>query len=410
MTAPDTPENDSHPAPLRSQRRAQAAADSLRTLIRDQALRLFGAVDAAAAAPLEMNLRFTVQPSQAWALTFDPALDEQVQAQLEDRFSQGGAFQRGRVYCFRCAGAGCDHAVPPTPLCVFNGYSPTGMPEWCEMAQALIDARDERVDQLFASHPALLARVQMGRELRARQLTPFGHSSRTYALLGQVAAGYFPLPSGRGLRPAERSPRLAVSLQVAEIRDARGRMRLELNPVSALSPDDWREFVLSDEGPAALGPAIDRAGRALEDLGGRVAAARLEKRFGAMREALQGIPAILGGLARAIERGARQDQRRTRHAQRHPRQERPVHKAWDDAREAPQAGLFYDEKRNTWVVCARQGRTHAFNEQGRHVTSFTLEAGAVEFRVRTRRWRAATPAEFAAFREKLEAPPLNDPR
>ena len=108
-----TPPAPEPAGPLRSQRRAQAAADSLRTLIRDHALRQFGAVDAAATAVVDMNLRFTVRPGEGWALTFDPPLDEQVQAQLEDRLARVGVFVRGRVYCFRCGGAAVDRLLLP---------------------------------------------------------------------------------------------------------------------------------------------------------------------------------------------------------------------------------------------------------------------------------------------------------
>ncbi len=391
-------------APDRMQRRAQAATDALRALVRDHALRRLGSREPADGSALDVTLRFGVRPADGWSLTFDPPLAEQVEEQLDNSLDSGDRFQRGRIHCFRCATSDCPHASPPNPLSVFRGYSSTGVPEWCEMAQVLIEAQDERVDLLFASPPSVLARVQMGRELRSRQLAPFGRASRSYALLGQVVAGYLTAPVGAG--PHRRADRLALTIQVVETRDQRGKPRLTLNPVTVMSPPEWEEWLVSsDVTAAALAAAISQAGRELDEIGIKVAHARDENRAAGLRQALQGVPGVLNGLARALERGNRQTRRRTLHAQLHPRQERPVHKALDDARAAVVGNVFFDEKHQTWVVCGRQGRTHAFNAQGRHVTSFTVPSGAPEFRVRTQRWRPADADEVTAFLQRFVAEP-----
>jgi hypothetical protein len=116
---------------------------------------------------------------------------------------------------------------------------------------------------------------------------------------------------------------------------------------------------------------------------------------------LRKVPAVLRGLARGLERSSRQSLRRTRHAQRHSRQVRPVHKALDDVRVAGPNAFFYDEKRETWIVCGKQGRTHAFNSNGRLVTSFSLPPGGAERRVGTARWRRLEGVEVEPLRQKI---------
>jgi hypothetical protein len=130
----------------------------------------------------------------------------------------------------------------------------------------------------------------------------------------------------------------------------------------------------------------------------RVRAARETGRAEEGRELLRQVPGILRRLADCLERGGRQGQRRTHHAERRREDQRPVQKALEDAREARPDALFYDLKAHTFIVTGPRGRTHAFNAQGRHVTSFQIRPGAVEFRLRTERWRSATADEVAAIR------------
>jgi hypothetical protein len=114
------------------------------------------------------------------------------------------------------------------------------------------------------------------------------------------------------------------------------------------------------------------------------------------------VPGVLHDLARTLDRGARQGERRTRHVEER-RGERPVSSATDDARDVRRENLFYDEKRETYVVRGPQHRAHAFTADGRHVTSFVLSPGGAEFRVRTGRWRPAEEAEVAAFHAARQA-------
>jgi len=90
-------------------------------------------------------------------------------------------------------------------------------------------------------------------------------------------------------------------------------------------------------------------------------------------------------LAKSLERGDRQQARRTRHAEARRGSERPVHKALEDAVSASPENHFSDERTNGIVVCEPQGRAHVFNIGGRHITSFSLTPEAVAYRVRTSR-------------------------
>jgi hypothetical protein len=379
----------------RTERREKAVADALRTLIRDLHLERFGILPPGQADfPLQIDL--SVCPGDNWALNFKPALADQVGRQLEDACAQHGVFCPGRVFCFRCESSGCDHAAPPSALSVFKGYAETGLPEWQDLHQVFVETRDERVGRLFGGPREVLARVQLGHGLRERQLSSFGRSSKTYALLGQVVAGYFLLPPMKGADPARR---LAMTFQVVEIRGAGGRIGLKLNTLARLEAD-LDELLASDWEPWVY-RARELAVHAIETIERRVQAARETGRTEDAQAALRRVPSVLKRLAEFLERGHRQDRRRTHHAEVRRQENRPVHKALEDARDALPEAVFHDDKTGAMVICGSQGRAHVFNEKGRHVTSFTLTPDAVEFRMRTRRWRRATLEEAATLGELI---------
>ena len=380
------------PALSRTERRVRASADALRTLLRDLHIDRHG-VDASAG-DIELTLRVRVRPSAQWDLNFDPPLVEQLEEQLAEAQALRDAFRRGRIFCFRCNSSDCEHAVPPTPLQVFHGYDETGRPGWVEFQQSLIEARDERVDQLYARPPRVVARLQFGRQLRGRQLSSFGRASRTYAILGQVAAGWFPIPGNA-------DGKLAVTFQLVESRDSAGRCKLGLNLLAALPAGLDLDVMLADGWQPEFYRARGIAQRAVEAAGLRVAGAQAEGRFEEARRELARLPGILHRLVEGLERGHRQSLRRTRHVEQRRQESRPVNKAIEDARAAKADALFVDLKANTFVVCGPKGRAHAFNEAGRHVTSFLLKPDAIEFRLRTERWRRAEEDEYAGFRARL---------
>jgi len=407
MTDPDAvqpptpaPEPGAADAPdSRARRRETAACDALRTLMRDYYLYHFGARPPQQE-DVPISLSLTVRPSQAWSVAFDPPFVEQIQGQLEDVQAGHDAYRRGRVHCFRCRSSQCEHSAPPDALSVFRAYTSTGVPEWCEMVQALIEARHEQVDRLYAAPPAVLALVQLGRDLKARQLSSFGKASKTYAILGQVVAGYFLTRERRG-RNGESGQRFAVTFQAAEIRAPDGRLQLKLNPVvGGMTPDEWDELLVSGWRPW-VARACEQAVRAVALLEQQAHAARDSGDPEQIRRQMRKLPQILNHLARSVEQGDRQSARRTQHVEDRRQQQRPIHKALDDAKAATAENLFYDEKRETVVACGKQGRAHVFSHDGRHVTSFVLAAGGADFRVRTQRWRPLQKNEIEEFRATL---------
>jgi hypothetical protein len=136
----------------RSLRREHAARDALRTFLRDLHEDRFGAVTPGDD-ELDLVLRLKAIPGKDWELRFDPPLGEQLDAQIQDVQADRNVYRKGRVHCFRCDSAECEHALPPSPLSVFDGYAPNGLPEWSDFAQSLVAARDERVDRLYADPP-----------------------------------------------------------------------------------------------------------------------------------------------------------------------------------------------------------------------------------------------------------------
>jgi hypothetical protein len=375
-------------------RREQAVRDALRALLREQHAALFGAA-APAVGTVSLQVRAAADPQAGWEVAFDPPLRRQVEESLVEAQAAGAALQPGRVYCFRCDGTACGHAAPPTPLAVFRGYEPNGTPAWSEFVQALLDARDERAGTLYATPPRVVAAVQLGHELRRRQLAVFGRASRRYAVLGQVTAGYFPL--GRpGERAGVSADRIALTVQAVETRGPRGRTEVRLHALpGGLDAAQWQALLADD-----WCPWVGRSLRtAADDL------ARLTREIEARREAgrenasqpLGRIPVILQRLARGLEQGSRQEARRTRHAEARREERRPVHKALDDAAAAQAGDLLFDERRRTFVVRGRHGRAHVFAPDGKHVTSLVLPADGAAARVRTGRWRPMTAEEQAAW-------------
>jgi hypothetical protein len=379
------------------ERRERAVADALRTLVRDLHEAHFGPV-APQTPGVDLTLRLRAAPSDGWALEFEPPLAGQVLSQIERLHAVLGVYRDGAVYCFKCGATTCAHAVPPSPLSVFAGFDPMGLPEWRDFAQTLIERKDERVGQLFERMPRLVAAFHAGRDLRERQLAAFGRATTTYSILGQIAAGYF--LAGPAADPASR---FALTFQAVETRGAGGGREVRLNMLGGPAGGGERlEGWLASDSGIGVARAREVARRAImqvermaEDSGGASDAALLHRAFSR-------VPAILRRLAESIERGGRQGGRRTRHVeQRRVEDRRPVHKAMDDLAAARADAFFRDEKEETFVVCGPQGRAHVFNTAGRHVTSFVLAPDGAAFRVRTSRWTPADAAEIEALRTEV---------
>jgi len=347
--------------------------------------RMFGA-DVPFPKRLSIDVSIPAEPETDAAA--GPALLSRLSAALQKTGARADAILPGRVFCYRCESGDCDHSAPPRAQAVFAGFSPTGQPEWKDLGQVLLEARHENVDALFADPPSALALVQPGRELKARLLHPFGKSSKTYDLLAQLVAGPF---GGDGrARPA------ALTVQAIESRRPDGRTRLTLHRIGAEAGaflDAHPEHPFSIAFPAAR----DRLAAIERDLGtGEPAPARRS-------ELMRRIPGILHDLRRVVERGGRQRERRTRHADERRLENRPTQAALQDAWKASDADLLADDARGTLIVLGPRGRAHAFTPGGKHVTSLILDRDALSRRIARRRWRPATSTEIQTLRTALPA-------
>jgi len=348
-------------------------------------------------APVELVIRLLLDPAHGWAPTESHVpLYRQLTTALADLCAETDAFQPGRVYCHRVHSAHCAEAVPPGSTSVFAGYSPTGVPEWKEFHQFVLDAGDSRVDALFAAPPRVISVTTLGRVLKSRMVATLGKTSRSYNVLGQVAAGHYPVPAPDGGRD-----KLAVTIQVVECRAPGGLFRLELNLVGITPSGELAaDYAIQEHLPAVCRACqagrrellkIERAVRALP-----------ENASNEKRAALLGrIPAILGRMAEMLEQAGRQATRRTRHAQDRKDGKRPVQCAIDDALRVADSALLIDDPNTTVVVRGPRNRVHVFSFDARHVTTFSLQDDQIGLRKRKEKWRPATAAEAARFRAAL---------
>lgn len=389
----DEPLPDAPKGLPRSERRARAAGDSLRTFVRDLAHYNFGS-DTLPEEPVELTIRVCTDPANHWALTFDPPLRDQVLGQLADVTADREAYAEGRAYCFRCQSIHCEHAVPGSPLHVFSGYGQMGTPSWKEFAQVLLDERDERAGQLYAKPPQVVVRIQKGSQLKTDQLSSFGRASKTYSLLGQVIAGYF--CAGNGQKSGIADSRFAVSFQFVEIRTAHGNVGLRINPVVRLPEETPLSDLFATGWGGWLARALEQGSSTLQKMEARVTECAPGD-SGGIRNVMKRIPAVMTQFVNSIERGQRQSKRRTNHSEVRRKQERPVHMAIEDMRKADSAALLYDEKTNTVIVPGSRNRFHVFAPSGKHVTSFSGNQGTIDFRTKTRRWRPMRPEEQGDF-------------
>jgi hypothetical protein len=390
---PEVPESLS-----RSERRARAAGDSLRTFVRDLAQYNFS-IDTIPDAPVDLTIRVCTDPANNWALTFDPPLRDQVLSQLADVTAEREAYVDGRAYCFRCRSIRCEHALPASPLHVFSGYGQMGTPSWQEFAQVLLDERDDRAASLYGKPPLVVVRTQKGSLLKTDQLSSFGRASKTYSLLGQVIAGYFCPRNGQN--PGNGDARFAVSFQFVEIRTARGKVGLRINPVVRLPGETSLSDLFASGWGGWLERALEQGSSTLQQMEARIAECAPGDST-AIRNVMKRIPAVMTQFVNSLERGHRQAKRRTNHSEIRRKQERPVHMAIEDMRKIDRAALLYDEKTNTVIVPGGRNRFHVFAPGGKHVTSFSGNQGTIDFRTKTRRWRPMSSGEQLEFMSHYE--------
>jgi len=321
-------------------------------------------------------------------------LRSQIDELLDEAVQHAAVFRPGHAYCHRCASAECDHSAPPSSRHVFTGYAPTGAPRWGDFAQRCLDLRHPDVDRLYNQPPALLTLVQAPEELHSAFLSAF--DNHEYALLGQVTAGFFSVPTraheGRGV--------IALSIQAALSRTRRGRPRVGLNLLARGPGGEPLDLVWERQDELPWRRSVRWAQAAVASLGPTLRRMRPSDRRQVELE--RRVSGILGGLRRRLERDNRSRSRRTRHAEeRHRSGERPTRKAIEDARDALDDAFLYDARSGVVVVLGERGRTHFFGPGGKLVSSVRYSRDAIARKVKQERWQPADAEHRESLRQTL---------
>ena len=315
--------------------------------------------------------------------------EEAIQAALQELIQHTAVFQPGRVFCFRCQSAACEHSAPADGRQVFTGYRGTGAPRFQDFGQWLLQRRDPRVDLLYREPPQLVAVVSSGAELTADLLPEFLRSG--YRLHGQVAVGWFQAPDPA--IPGHRRP-IAVTFQVISSR----RRRFGLNVIGTGPSGEPLDHLWDRLGEIPWGDAVRWAQTVLGGIEHQLARApRTPDK--AIEPRIEG---LLNALARRLEKGFRGKERRTQHAQqRHREGDRPTRMALADLARATPENLLVDTRRETLVVVGDRGRAHVFNQAGKLVTSVRYSPAVIEKRRQNGLWRQAGAEEVRVLRERV---------
>jgi hypothetical protein len=250
----------------------------------------------------------------------------------------------------------------------------------------LLALDDKRTNLLFGDHPQVLARTLWRPQLTRDQLASFGRNSLTYRVWGQVVAGYLPLDGERA----------ALTVQLVET--AEHALHLQL-----IAPDGLRE-ALAEADPDHRS-AFHRVHEAIGDARHRIQSLSIRWRSAddgnTRNEVRERTSAVLRHLSHSIERKGRQHRRRTSHAEVRAQQQRPVHKADDDLKQASPEDFLHDTVRNSIIVLGRNGRMHVFSHQAKHITSLLLSRDELEKRQRRKRYTPLEREEALALRQRL---------
>lgn len=400
MSQTEHPHNrKGHRSPSRRKRntytpRQKAIAEALKATVRDLFEEAYGA-PSPHQMPLELELRFQVAADGDWSLQFHPDIPTQLRPQLASAEAARGIYQDGHVYCFECGSSLCDHSTPQASREVFDGYSQTGRPVWRDFGQILLARKDEQVEQLYQERPRLCTLILDTAQLRARQLSIFGRDSKTYAILGQLSAGYFFLEDWDPR--IHEDDRFALSWQVVESRNAGGTPELHLNSLGAIPGRPTLDELRADA-------RFQWIHRAVAQARNQLSRGRTQNRHSGQVPSNHACPtSCLKSLASTLHQGQRQQERRTRHAQERRAVQRPVHKAMDDVVHAPAERFFMDLKHHSVVVLGPRSRCHIFAHNGKHITSFTIAQDAVRMRMRKKRWQELDTHQRKDFLARFHA-------
>lgn len=342
---------------------------------------------------VELRLRLPTVDRDGWVDEARHHTSQSIDEALGRLVIHRSVFKLGNVYCLRCASADCEHTVPSGCTEVFTGYSPSGVPQFHDLGQWLLEQQNPRVDQLYRTPPALVAHITSASALTASLLPAFRDADSGYHIHGQVAAGWYSFPTGDGLF----SP-VALTFQLVSTRPHQGRRRFGLNLIG-IGPDD-----------EPLENLFDRAGdipwigatRWVEGILRDVERSLTRSKPPTNDQVEKRIDGLLKGLARRLEHQRRSRDRRTRHGdQRHSDRSRPTEMAFADLEQARDDSILFDTRRKTLVVIGDRGRAHVFNDAGRLVTSIRYSPASIERRQRKGIWKPASDDQIGALKKKV---------
>ena len=329
---------------------------------------------------------------------------DSLEREIESLLAHRAAFRPGRILCLRCASADCEHAAPTGSRQVFAGYGATGIPEFQDFGQWLLERQHPQVDRLYRRPPRLVTDVVSGTELSHRLLPAFRDRRLDFRVHGQVAAGWFQLPGTAG------GPELlALTFQVlssARRRRRRGRKRgrgrpgkrrLGLNILGIGSAGEPLADLASRLEQVPWTGAVRWAQKALDSI------ERSQGAKSATPERLSSrIEGVLNGISRRLAHHRRSRDRRTGHAQkRHQEGDRPTDMALTDFARAGAEQVLFDQRRETLIVLGDKGRAHVFSPAGKLVTSIRYSPDSIAKKRRLEIWRPATASEIAALRKNV---------
>lgn len=298
----------------------------------------------------------------------------------------------GRVWCLRCASADCEHARIEDPRAVFTGWGPSGLPEFRDFAQWLLERRHDHIDRLYREPPGFVADVVSGRELASRLLEPFQDDDEV-RIHGQVVAGWYRVP--RADAPGEQL--LAITIQVVSTRGRKRRRQLGLQIIGSGLEDGEAEHLVRRMGRLPWADSL-RWGQGILDQ-----VQRMQRRPGVRATLLsRRLEGTLKSIARRLSQDVRSRSRRTAHAEeRHRQGDRPTRTAVRDLQQAGEDDVLRDRLRSTWIVLGEKSRAHVFSDGGKLVTSLRSSPDATRRKREKGRWTRASPEQAEDLRRAV---------
>ena len=332
-----------------------------------------------------------------------------LEREIENLLTHRAAFRPGRVLCFRCGSADCEHSAPETARQVFAGYGATGIPQYQDFGQWLLEHQHPEIDRLYRRPPKLVTDIASGAELTRRLLGEFRERKLDYRIHGQVTAGWFAIPGhnggprnpGGGPKTGIPGGAVALTFQVLSTarRGRRGRRgrRLGLNILGTGPAGEPLADLYDRLSTVPWAGAVHWSQEALDSI------ERSQNKKSATPERLSGrIEGVLNGIARRLEHHRRSRDRRTGHAQkRHQEGNRPTDMALRDLTRAGDESVLFDLRRETMIVLGDRGRAHVWSAKGKLVTSIRYAPDSIGKKKKLEIWRQATRGEIETLRKAV---------